>query len=264
MLIDSHCHINDPVYLAKAKDYVLEARANNVSLMLVVGYDVKSSLDAVKIAEEFEDVYAAVGIIPAEVKNMKKDDLKEIEKLFKHPKVIAVGEIGLDYYWDKTDELKHAQKKVFIEQIALANKFDLPVSIHCRDAYQDLLEILKHHKINKKGIIHCYSSSPELAKEFNKLGYLLGLGGTVTFKNAITPKAVAKYVPMNGFVLETDAPYLTPTPHRGEINHSKYLSFIRDEIANLKGVDPITVEEETTKNFKKLFNLWNKQLMEYW
>lgn len=255
MLIDSHCHINDPVYLKKSEQYVLEARQNNVSIMLVVGYDLKSSLDAIKIAEQFEDVYAAVGIIPAEVKSMKQGDLKEIEKLLSNKKVIAIGEIGLDYYWDRDDKLKHEQKKAFIEQIRMANKHNLPVSIHCRDAYQDLLEILKLHKINKRGIIHCYSSSPEMAKEFYKLGYLLGLGGTVTFKNAVTPKAVAKEVPLDGFVLETDAPYLTPTPHRGELNHSKYLSFIRDEIANLKGISPLEVEDITTNNFKKIFNL---------
>ena len=255
MLIDSHCHINDPVYLKNPEQYVLEARQNNVSTMLVVGYDLKSSLDAIKIAEQFEDVYAAIGIIPAEVKNMKQGDLKEIEKLLSHKKVIAIGEIGLDYYWDKDDKLKREQKKVFIEQIRMANKHNLPVSIHCRDAYQDLLEILKLHKINKKGIIHCYSSSPEMAKEFYKLGYLLGLGGTVTFKNAVTPKAVAKEVPMDGFCLETDAPYLTPTPHRGELNHSKYLSFIRDEIANLKNVSPQEIEDVTTNHFKKAFNL---------
>ena len=255
MLIDSHCHINDPVYLSKAKEYVLEANNAGVSLMLVVGYDLKSSTDAVKIAEQYDGVYAAVGIIPAEVKNMKPGDLKEIEKLISSKKVIAIGEIGLDYYWDKDEHLKHEQKKVFIEQIKLANKHNLPVSIHCRDAYQDLSEILKIHRINKKGIIHCYSSSPEMAVEFNKLGYLLGLGGTVTFKNAVTPKAVAKMVPLDKFVLETDAPYLTPVPHRGELNHSKYLNFIRDEIANLKGIKPQIVEQETTNNFKKLFSL---------
>ena len=255
MLIDSHCHINDPVFLKRSEQYVKEANESDVSIMLVVGYDVKSSLDAIKIAENYENVYAAVGIIPAEVKNMQKGDLEKIEKMLSNPKVIAVGEIGLDYYWDKEEKLKNEQTKVFIHQIKLANKYHLPVSIHCRDAYQDLLDILKAHKIDKKGIFHCYSSSVEMAKEFNKLGYLLGLGGTVTFKNAITPKEVAKHVPDDKYVLETDAPYLTPTPHRGEINHSKYLNFIRDEIANLKGIDPTKVEEDTTKNFLTLFNL---------
>ena len=259
MYIDSHCHINDPVYLKEPGKYVSEAKENGVSLMLVVGYDVKSSKDAIKIAQEFDEVYAAIGIIPAEVKNMKAGDLKEIEKLISSKKVIAIGEIGLDYYWDKDEHLKHNQKKIFIEQIKLANKYNLPVSIHCRDAYQDLLEILKTHKIKRRGIIHCYSSSPEMAKEFYKLGYLLGLGGTVTFKNAVTPKAVAKEVPMDGFCLETDAPYLTPTPHRGELNHSKYLSFIADEIANLKGISTEEVIEATTNNFKRVFNVWKKK-----
>lgn len=255
MLIDSHCHINDPVYENNPEAYVKEALDNGISLMLVVGYDLKSSKKAVEIAEKFENVYAAVGIIPAEVKNAKHSDLKEIEKLLVSKKVIAIGEIGLDYYWDKEDSLKNNQLIYFEKQIDLANKHHLPVSIHCRDAYEDCYMTLKHHPVKKLGIIHCYSGSFEMSRLFTELGYLLGLGGTCTFKNAIKPKEVAKHVDRNKYVLETDAPYLAPTPYRGELNHSKYLPLVRDEIAELKGIDPKEVEEDTNRNFNKLFNL---------
>ncbi|MDY4819325.1 MAG: TatD family hydrolase, partial [Bacilli bacterium] len=142
-----------------------------------------------------------------------------------------------------------------IAQIELANKYNLPIDIHCREAYEDLLNILKNHKVNKKGIIHCYSSSLEMSRLFIVEGYILGIGGVVTFKNALKLKEVAKHVPSNAYVLETDAPYLTPTPHRGEVNHSKYLNFIAQEIANLKGVDVSEVINETASNFKRLFSL---------
>ena len=255
MLIDSHCHINDPLFNKDPKKYVDEAILSGVNTMLVVGYDVPSSIEAVKIAHQFKNVYASVGIIPSEIANYKEGDLKEIEKLLSDDKVIAVGEIGLDYYWIKDENLKAKQKELFIAQIELANKYNLPIDIHCREAYEDLLTILKNHKVNKKGIIHCYSSSLEMSKLFIAEGYILGIGGVVTFKNALKLKEVAKHVPSNAYVLETDAPYLTPTPHRGEVNHSKYLNFIAQEIANLKGVDVSEVINETTSNFKRLFSL---------
>ena len=255
MLIDSHCHINDPLFNKDPKKYVDEANLGGVSVMLVVGYDVPSSKEAVKIAHQFENVYASVGIIPSEIANYKEGDLKEIEKLLSDDKVIAVGEIGLDYYWIKDENLKAKQKELFIAQIELANKYNLPIDIHCREAYEDLLTILKKHKVNKKGIIHCYSSSLEMSKLFIAEGYILGIGGVVTFKNALKLKEVAKHIPSNAYVLETDAPYLTPTPHRGEVNHSKYLNFIAQEIASLKGVDVSEVINETTSNFKRLFSL---------
>ncbi|MCF0117141.1 MAG: TatD family hydrolase [Bacilli bacterium] len=255
MLIDSHCHINDPKFLGREEDYVLDAIKANVGLMLVVGYDLKSSIDAVNIANRFHNVYAAVGIIPAEVKNAKSGDLKEIEKLLINKKVIAIGEIGLDYYWDKDEETKKTQKEYFVKQIELANKYNLPVSIHCRDAYENLINTLKEFPVNRRGIIHCFSSSVEISRILTEMGYLLGIGGTVTFKNNVKGKAVVIDVDRSKYVLETDAPYLTPVPYRGQENQSKYLGFIRDEIASLKQISFIDVEEETTLNFKRLFNL---------
>lgn len=254
-MIDSHCHINDIVFENKEKKYVEEANSFGVTSFLVVGCDLAMSKQAVKIANSLRGCYAAVGIHPSDSKNAGKDDLELIEKLLSNNYVVAIGEIGLDYYWDKEENIKENQKQYFIKQINLANKYNLPISIHCRDAYEDCLNILKEHLVKRGGVMHCYGGSEEMMKEFIKLGFYIGIGGTVTFKNAVKIKEVAKVVPSDRYLLETDAPYLAPTPHRGEQNHSKYLGLIRDQIAELRGCDPRVVEEETTNNFKRLFNL---------
>ena len=254
-MIDSHCHINDPIYLSNPEQYVKEAKDAGITSMLVIGYDLKSSLDAVEIANKFDCVFAAVGIHPSEVKKMNENDLKEIEKLLKNDKVIAVGEIGLDYHWDKEEELRRAQIHYFEKQIQLANKHHLPIVIHSRDAIGDTLQVVKNHKPLHGGILHCYAGSLEMVKDFSKLGLLFGIGGTVTFKNAIHIKDVAKHIDKSMYVLETDAPYLAPTPHRGEVNHSKYLSLIASEIASLRGEDVSEVVNNSDKNFKRLFKL---------
>ena len=253
-MIDSHCHINDEMYLTNPGEYIKEANEAGVKTMLVVGFDAKSSEDAVNICHQFEGVFAAVGIHPSDVKKKKAGDLERIEKLANDKSVLAIGEIGLDYYWDKDLEIKAQQKEFFIKQIEIANKYNLPVSIHCRDAYEDTLNILKNHPVKRAGVMHCYSGSLEMAKEFIKLGFVLGIGGTCTFKNAAKPKEIAAKVPQNAYLLETDSPYLTPTPFRGKPNHSKYLCYVRDEIARLKNITPEQVEKETTENFKRIFS----------
>lgn len=254
-MIDSHCHINDPAYLNEPEKYVKEATSAGVSAFLVVGYDLKSSIDAVTIASKFENVYAAVGIHPSEVKKANSNDLKEIEKLLTNNKVIAIGEIGLDYHWDHELIIRNMQREWFEDQIALANKHHLPISIHCRDANEDCLKILKKHKPLYSGVMHCYSGSPEMMKDFINIPLMIGIGGVVTFKNAIKLKEVSKIVPEDMYVLETDAPYLAPTPHRGELNHSKYLSLIAHEIANLREEPVDKVIENTDKNFRKVFKI---------
>lgn len=251
-MIDSHCHINDQPFIDDINSYIKDANKNGVDSFLVVGCNLKTSIDAVKIATNFKECYAAVGIHPSDAKEALKNDLIEIEKLISK-KVIAVGEIGLDYYWDKDENIKDLQRKYFISQIELANKYNLPISIHCRDAYGDCLQILKEHPVKKGGVLHAYAGSSELAKEFIKLGFYFGFGGTVTFKNAHNIKTNCKFIPLERILLETDAPYLTPTPHRGETNHSKYLVFIRDEIARIKNVSSEIVDNITTENFRKLF-----------
>ena len=250
MLIDSHCHINDPVYLKKPEQYVLEAEQNNVSIMLVVGYDVKSSLDAIKIAEQFDEVYAAVGIIPAEVKNMKPGDLKEIEKLLTHKKVIAVGEIGLDYYWTKDN--KDKQKEVFENQLKIAEKYNIPVIVHSRDSIQDVYDILKKYKV--RGSIHAFSGSLEMANKFIDLGYKLGIGGVITFRNSNLKYVISK-IDINNIILETDSPYLSPEPVRGKKNSPLNLKYVVEFIANLNGIGYEEVINITNENVRQLFDL---------
>jgi len=251
-MIDSHCHINDKPFIENPELYIKEAFECNVDSFLVVGCNLKTSINAVKIANEYSQCYATIGIHPSDAKEAGVKDLEEIEKLISK-KVIAIGEIGLDYYWDKDENIKELQRKYFISQIDLANKYNLPISIHCRDAYGDCLQILKEHKVNKGGVMHAYAGSPEMAKEFMKLGFYFGFGGTVTFKNAHNIKKNCEEIPIEKILLETDSPYLTPTPHRGEINHSKYLCYIRDEIARIKNISSDEVDKITTENFKNLF-----------
>ena len=254
-MIDSHCHINDELYKNKPAEYVKEAEKAGVFQFLVVGFDEKSSELALDIANKNKPCYAAVGIHPSDTKNAKQDDLEKIKELAKSEKAIAIGEIGLDYYWDKEETVRLQQKEFFKEQIKIANELDLPISIHCRDALEDCLQILKENPVKRGGIMHCYAGSLEMSREFIKLGFLLGFGGTVTFKNSIRPKEVAKNVPSNSYVLETDAPYLTPHPFRGKENHSKYLYLVRDQIAELRNISPEQVEKETTNNFKRVFGI---------
>jgi len=257
-MIDSHCHINDELYKNNPEEYVKEAEKAGVFEFLVVGFDRKSSEEALEISNKFKGCFAAVGIHPSDVKKMQSGDLEKIKELTKEKKVIAIGEIGLDYYWDKDEDVKKEQREYFIKQIQLANELNLPISIHCREAIDDCLQILKENPVKRGGIMHCYAGSVEYMKEFTKLGFLLGFGGTVTFKNSVKPKEVAMHVPSNFYVLETDAPYLTPHPFRGKENHSKYLYLVRDQIAALRNISPEQVEKETTENFNRVFKVWDK------
>ena len=252
-MIDSHCHINDELYKDNPAEYIEASKQAGVSEFLIVGYDVKSSGISVNISEKYENCYAAVGVHPSDAKKAKPGDLDRIKELAKHKHVIAIGEIGLDYYWDKEDAVRAQQKEFFIKQIQIANELNLPISIHCREAIEDCLQILKENRVKRGGIMHCYAGSKEIASEFIKLGFLLGFGGTVTFKNSVRPKEVIANIPSNSYVLETDAPYLTPDPYRGKENHSKYLYLVRNKIAELRNISPEQVEKESTENFNRVF-----------
>ena len=208
MYFDTHCHLNSDELYEDHDVFVQKALDNNVTNMVVVGYDLKSSQIAIELAKQYEFVYAAVGIGPNDCLNTTKDQMNIIDKYLEEPCVVALGEIGLDYYWDSVP--KEKQMEVFQWQMDLAKKHQKPVVIHCRDAYEDTYEVLKRN--GHPGVMHCYSGSVEMAERFVKLGYYISLAGPVTFKNARVPKDVAATINLENLLIETDCPYLTPHP----------------------------------------------------
>ena len=253
--LDSHCHINDDALYPIRDELISRAREAGVGYLLVIGWDVESSKKAVEIAHEYEDIYAAVGIHPENLDGINEDSLKQIEELAHDDKVVAIGEIGLDYHWFHEKEHHELQKIWFIKQIELANKLNLPISIHAREASGDLLEILKNHPVNRSGVLHCYSGSPESLKEFAKLGFYFGFDGPITYKNAVEPKESVKACPMDRILTETDAPYLTPVPFRGKQNEPANIPHILAQMASLKEVEEKEMAEQVKKNFEQLFSV---------
>jgi len=254
MIIDSHVHLNDEELFPKIEEIIDRAKAANVKAFICVGYDKESSELAIDIANMYEEVYAAIGIHPSEAKHYKESDLIWLKENLNHEKVVALGEIGLDYYWDKSTEEK--QKNLFIEQMKLANEFKLPIIVHMRDAINDTYEMIKKYKDKSlSGVMHCYSGSWEYVNKFIDLNLYISLAGPVTFKNAKTPKEVAEKINLNRLLVETDAPYLAPMPHRGKTNESKNLKYIVKEIATIRGISVDEVERQTSENAIKLFNL---------
>jgi len=253
MYFDTHVHLNSEQYTNIDK-IINDALNNNVKKMVVIGYDLQTSIKAIEIASRYDFLYASVGIHPSEIKKMKENDLIELEKLLSNKKVVALGEIGLDYHWDKDN--KEEQKEMFAKQIKLANKYDLPIIIHSREAGNDTYQVLKENKKNyKKGIMHCYSYSLDLAKEFIKLDIMLAFGGTLTFLNSKQNKEVVKEIDLKHLLIETDAPYLTPHPYRGKQNEPKYISLVVKEIAKLKNMSEEEVARITYDNACNLFGI---------
>lgn len=255
MIIDSHVHINDNAFIHDPEGYIQEAEEHGIKVFLCVGANLETSKQAVMLAEKYPNVYASVGIHPTDTKDAKESDLLEIEKLISNPKVIAVGEVGYDFHWEKKADSESRQTKWFLEFIALANKYQKPIIIHTREACDLTYTTLLNHPVKKGGIIHCYPSGKDYVERYVKLGYYFGIGGTVTFKNAWSVKEAVKYIPLDRLLLETDAPYLAPTPHRGEQNHSKYIPLVIEEISKIKNIDSKTIEDKTTENFMKLFGV---------
>ncbi|MCF7924024.1 MAG: TatD family hydrolase [Candidatus Izimaplasma sp.] len=254
MLIDSHVHLNDEQLFTKIESLIEKAQKVDVVAFIVVGYDIDSSKLAIELATMYDSVYAAIGIHPSEASYYRQEDLDWIDKNLSHPKVKAVGEIGLDYHWDKS--FMEKQKDLFIKQIKLANKHKMPISIHMRDAIQDTYEIIKEYKDKDlSGVMHCYSGSKEFMQQFLDINMYISLAGPVTFKNAKTPKEVAKEVPIEKLLVETDAPYLSPVPYRGKQNQPRNVEFIAKEIAKIRGLSFQELADRTYDNTVKLFNL---------
>ena len=254
-LIDTHCHLNDEQLYQDLDNVISRALQTGIEKMVVIGWDKDSSLKAIKIAEQYPFIYACVGFHPENLEDVDDEQLNEVLNLYSHPKVVGIGEIGLDYHWEKDLQKREIQKHFFIKQIEFANKVGLPISIHSREAFQDTLEILKEHKPLHGGVMHCYSGSVENIQDIINLNLYIGLDGPVTFRNAKTPKEVAAEVPLEKLVLETDSPYLSPHPLRGTVNEPSNLILIADEIANLRDMSKKHLLEVVYDNSCKLFNL---------
>lgn len=255
MFFDTHCHLNSEELFIKKDELIKEANENNVKMIVVPGYDYDSSKKVFELIKE-KNIFGAIGLQPEEI---TKENIDGVFSLFSlipdNPKIVAIGEIGLDYYWEKDKAKQEIQKQVFIKQIEIANKYKLPIIVHSRDALNDTLMILRKHKPLYGGIMHCYSGPKEMMNDFINLGMYISLGGPVTFKNARTPKEVALNIDLNYLLIETDSPYLTPHPYRGTQNAPKYVTLVAQEIANIRNEDISVIEKITTQNAMKVFKV---------
>ena len=251
MYFNTHTHLNSKELYSQRDIFIKRALDNNVDYIVVAGYDLPSSKYAVEIAQEYPFIYATVGISPNDCLETTDADLNEIEALLQNPCVVALGEIGLDYYWEDVPHDK--QKDIFQKQIDIAKKHDKPIVIHARDAYEDTYRILK--QAAHRGIMHCYSGSVEMAKRYIEIGFEISLAGPVTFKNARVPKEVATVIGIDHLMIETDCPYLAPHPFRGKLNEPANVVYIAQEIAKLKNMEIESVASQTTFNAKKVFGI---------
>lgn len=251
MLFDVHAHLDDEAFNEDRDEVIEEIKKLGIGVVNA-GATLDTSKISVKLSEKHKNIYACVGIHPHETDNIPSNYLDILEELAKSPKVVAIGEIGLDYYYELSD--KDTQKKVFMEQLELAKDLDLPVVIHDREAHQDTFEILKKSGI-KKGLMHCYSGSLEMAQEFMKMGFYFSFGGIITFKNAKRPKEVASKLPLDKILIETDCPYLTPEPYRGKRNDPTNIPIIAKTVAKLQGIPVDELEENIEKNLYNLFGI---------
>lgn len=249
-IINTHSHVN--MLRETNIDEAIQNAIDNKIVTIVPSSSVQDIFDTDKFIKKYNDVYGYVGVFPEEVKDFSDKTLSDMEGIIKsNPKIIGIGEIGLDYYWDKS--FKELQKEVFIKQIEFANQMNLSLNIHSREAHLDTLEILKKYNKNSTAIMHCFSGSLEFARECIKEGIYIALGGVVTFKNAKKTKEVAKNIPLEYLLLETDDPYLAPVPFRGKENQPMYVKYVAEEIANLRGITPEEVAKTSTENAKKIF-----------
>ena len=259
MLIDTHAHLNDSKYDSNREELISSLFDNKVEKVFTVAYNKESIIDSIELANKYDNIYAIIGVHPSDTKDWNEETKQLIEKSASNPKVIAIGEIGLDYHYPNID--KNEQKRVFVEQLQLAHKLQLPICIHNRDSIGDTLEILKSHKdlLEYGGVVHCFSESVEVYKEIKKLGLKIAFGGTLTFKNSVQAPAVCKVADIEDILIETDCPYLTPHPYRGNINEPKYTSLVAQKIAEIKELSYDTVVDQCKANAINLFKKVNNE-----
>lgn len=253
MLFDSHVHLDDEKFNDDREEVIARAQKNGVSWMINPGDSMASSARAIALAEQHEAIYAAVGVHPHEAAAVEEGDYERLAAWTKQPKVVAIGEIGLDYYYDLSP--REVQQKVMIRQLDVARQTGMPVIIHDRDAHGDIVEILKKEGKGLQGVFHCFSGSWEMARIVLGLGFYLAVGGSLTFKNAAKLPAVVTAVPLERLLLETDCPYLTPRPYRGRRNEPAYVRLVAEEVARLRHMELSGLAEATTGNVRRLFSI---------
>lgn len=253
MLFDTHVHLNSEKYNIDLDEVIKRALEADVKLMTVVGFDEPSNARAIALAQQYEFIYAVVGIHPSDARSATDESWPLLREQLKHPKVVALGECGFDYYHDTS--FNATQREIFKKQLEIAKEMEMPIVVHMRDSVADTYEMLRDHGKGLSGVVHCYSGDVQMMHKFIELGFYIGLDGPVTFKNAHAVHEVAKAVPINKLVIETDGPYLTPTPYRGKRNEPAYVAYVAEKIAELKGLSYEEVCEITTQNGLKMYNM---------
>ncbi|HEY8911528.1 MAG TPA: TatD family hydrolase [Desulfosporosinus sp.] len=253
MIWDTHAHLDDPGFTEDFQEVAFRMKLAEIARVTNVGYDLPSSERSVLLAQNFDFIYAAIGVHPHNAQGVTDETWEELLRLAKQPKVLAWGEIGLDYYRDLSP--RPIQKEIFIQQIKLANEVGLPIVIHNRDAHQDVLEIVKAHPPEYGGVFHCYSGSWEMAKILLNLGFYLSFAGPVTYKNARHTVEVASHVPTDRYLVETDSPYLTPEPRRGKRNEPTYVREVVKKLAEIKNLSFEDVASQTMRNAETVFRI---------
>lgn len=252
-LFDTHAHYNDEKFEKDREEIIKQTYKQGITKIVCAGYNLKSSREAIDIANKHEFIYSICGISPNDLDDYNKQNLEEIKGIAKTTKNIAIGEIGLDYYWNK--ENKEIQKQAFIEQINLANELELPIVIHSRDAVQDTIDILKQNHVNKKGIFHCAQLNKYLIEEGLKLGFYISFAGPITFKNSKNAEEIVCLVPMDKILIETDSPYLAPEPVRGTRNDCRNVRYVAEKIAAIKGISVEEIAKITYENSMRIFGM---------
>lgn len=252
-LFDTHSHYNDEKFEADREEIIEQTYNQGITKFICAGYNLKSSREAVDIATRYEFIYSICGISPNDLDDYNEANLEEIKTLAQNKKNVAIGEIGLDYYWNKDN--KELQKQVFIDQINLANELNLPIVIHSRDAVQDTIDLLKQYPVRKKGIFHCAQLNKYLVEEAIKLGFYISFAGPVTFKNSKNAQEIVSLVPNDKILIETDSPYLAPEPVRGTRNDSRNVKYVAEKISAIKGLPVEQIAKITYENAKRIFEI---------
>ncbi len=254
MIFESHAHYDDPAFDKDRDELLSSMKENGIEYIVNIGAGIKETLDTIELTKKYDFIYGSAGIHPSELNGLSQDDFKVIEDAVKEEKIVAVGEAGLDYHYKDFEKKK--QFEWFLKHIDLARRSSLPLIVHSRDASKDTIDIMNAEKTGEiGGVVHCYSYSKETARDYLNLGFYLGIGGVITFKNAKALKEVVDYMPLDRILVETDCPYLAPEPYRGKRNSSLLLKYIIKEIANIKNVSEKEVENVTYENARKMYGI---------